>query len=94
VGAPGDVSLWEGDELLANATRDHEYNFQGLARGLYTIKSGGRSWEVLVNQDQRLDMAGKAALPSNTKRILGVILIMAINLIGILVIIRIIRKEK
>ena len=94
VGAPGDVSLWEGDELLANATGDHEYNFQGLARGLYTIKSGGRSWEVLMNQDQRLDLAGKAALPSNTKKILGVILILAINLVGILVIIRIIRKEK
>ena len=47
-----------------------------------------------MNQDQRLDLAGKAALPSNTKKILGVILILAINLVGILVIIRIIRKEK
>jgi hypothetical protein len=80
--------------LLANASGDHEYNFRGLARGLYTIKSGESSWEVPVNQDKRLDLAGKAALPSNTKRILGVILILAINLIGVLVIIRIIRKEK
>jgi hypothetical protein len=94
VGAPGGVSLWEGDKLLANASGDHEYNFRGLARGLYTIKSGESSWEVPVNQDKRLDLAGKAALPSNTKRILGVILILAINLIGVLVIIRIIRKEK
>jgi hypothetical protein len=88
------VSLWIEEELLANATGDHEYNFQGLARGLYTIKSGGRSWEVLMNQDQRLDLAGKATLPSNTKKILGVILILAINLVGIFVIIRIIRKEE
>ena len=94
VGAPGGVSLWEGDELLANATGDHEYNFRGLARGLYTIKSGEKSRDVLVNQDQRLDLADKAALPNNTKRILGVILILVINLVGVLVIIRIIRKEK
>jgi arylsulfatase A-like enzyme len=94
VGAPEGVSIWKGDELLANATGDHEYNFRGLARGLYTIKSGGRSWEVLMNQDHRLDLADKATLPSNTKRILGVILILAINLVGILVIIRIIRIQK
>jgi 2,3-bisphosphoglycerate-independent phosphoglycerate mutase len=94
VGAPGGVSLWERDELLANATGDHEYNFRGLARGLYTIKSGERSLEVLMNQDQRLDLAGKAALPSDTKKIMGVILILVINLVGILVIIRIIRKGK
>lgn len=95
LGAPAGLTLWRGEERLANGTGDDEYNFRGLKRGLYTLKTGGESWQVLVNGDQIVDLAGKTTpMSSNTKKILGVILILVINLVGILIIIRIIRKEE
>lgn len=94
-GAPAGLTLWRGAEQLANGTRGGEYNFRGLERGLYTLKAGGQSVPVLVNGDQIVDLAGKtAAMPGSMKKILGVIMILAINLVGVLVIIRIIRKEE
>jgi hypothetical protein len=94
-GAPAGLTLWRGEERLANATGDDEYNFRGLERGLYTLKAGGQSVQVLVNGDQTMDMAGKTApMSGNTKRILGVIMILTINLVGVVVILRIIRKEE
>jgi hypothetical protein len=96
VGAPGGVELWQGNKTLANAAGDKEYNFRGLALGCYTLKSGKRSWDVLVSGDMTMDLAGTgpSVLPGSTKKIVGVIIIMAINIAGLLVIIRIIRREK
>ncbi len=45
-----------------------------------------------MNGDAAMDLAGKAGLPGGIKKILGVILILAINLAGTAIIIRILRK--
>ncbi len=96
VGAPGAVALYRGGEIVANTSGEGEHDFTGLPRGLYTVKAGGKSLEVLVNGDVLIDLAEKGAtqIQTDTKKILGVILILAINLAGTLVIIRIIRKNK
>ncbi len=46
-----------------------------------------------MNGDRTVDLAGKTAMPGSMKKILGVILILVINLVGVLIIIGIIRKE-
>ncbi len=92
-GAPAGVELWRGEVELANGSAAGEYNFLGLERGLYSIKSGGMSWQVLVNGNAEMDLSGKAPFSSDMKMI-GIKLILAINLMGVLVIIRIIRKEE
>jgi 2,3-bisphosphoglycerate-independent phosphoglycerate mutase len=88
-GAPAGLELWRGEERLANGSAGGEYSFRGLPRGLYTLKASGKEWEVLVNGDAAMDLAGKAATSGSTKKILGVILILAINLAGIVIIFRI-----
>ncbi len=90
-GAPAGLELWRGEERLANATGEDEYNFRGLERGLYMLKAGGQSIRVLVNGDQTMDLAGKtAAAPSgDMKKTIGIVLILAINLAGLAIIIRI-----
>jgi hypothetical protein len=59
---------------------------------LYSLKAGGKEWAVAVNGDAAMDLAGKMAMPGSMKKILGVILILAINLVGIALIIRIWKK--
>jgi len=54
----------------------------GLPRGQYTLKAGGKEWEVLVNGDAAVEMAGKGQSRGGTKKILGVILILAVNSVG------------
>ena len=93
VGAPGGVTLWRGEEMLANASEGGVDNFRGLMRGIYTIKAGGKSQEVLINGDQTIDLNEKKAPWADMKTAIGIILILAINLAGILLIIRIIKKE-
>ena len=93
VGAPGGVTLWRGEEMLANASEGGVDNFRGLVRGIYTIEAGGKSQEVLINGDQTIDLNEKKAPWADMKKAIGIILILAINLAGILLIIRIIKKE-
>jgi hypothetical protein len=62
-------------------------------RGIYTIKAGGKSQEVLINGDQTIYLNEKKAPWADMKKAIGIILILAINLAGILLIIRIIKKE-
>lgn len=94
IGAPEGVQLLCDGKPLANATGDREYNFLGLQRGVYTVKAGGISQEVLVNGDRQVDLEESAALPwEGMKKIVGIILILAINLAGIAIIIRILRKD-
>ena len=92
-GAPAGLELWRGEEQLAEGSAAGEYRFLGLARGLYTLRAGERVWEVLVNGDAAMDLAGKAGLPGGIKKILGTILILAINLAGIALIFRIWKKD-
>jgi 2,3-bisphosphoglycerate-independent phosphoglycerate mutase len=94
VGAPGGAALYRGDLLIANATGDGQCNFLGLARGLYSLRAGERSWQVLMDGDRTLDLTEKAVPPlGGMKKMVGVILILIINLIGAAVIVWIWRKE-
>lgn len=93
-GIPVGVELWRNGTRLANASLDKQYVFRGLERGLYTLKAGERSWEVLVDGDETIDLAEKAALPEGMRRILGVVIILVINLAGIAIIVRIWRLEE
>ena len=90
-GAPAGLELWQGDERLANGSAGG-CRFRGLERGQYILKAGGKVWAVLVNGDAAMHLAGKPATSSGMKKILGAILILAINLAGIALIIRIWRK--
>ncbi|VVB71501.1 2,3-bisphosphoglycerate-independent phosphoglycerate mutase [uncultured archaeon] len=90
--APSGMELWRGEERLANASGDDEYCFRGLERGAYTIKAGGKSWTAHVSGDTSMDLAGKAAPGGEMKKIIGIILILAINLAGIAIIVRIWKK--
>ena len=96
VGASGDVLLYQGGAQVAKSFGDQEHNFDGLPLGIYTVEAGGKSLDVLVNGDQLIDLAEKGATQTHAdiKKILGVILILAINLAGTLIIVRIIRKDK
>ena len=88
-GAPGGLALWQGEERLADGSAG-ECCFWGLPRGQYSIKAEWRVWQVTVNGDTAMDLAGKEApLGSGTKKMIGIILILAINLAGIAIIIRI-----
>ena len=89
-GAPAGLELWRGEERLANGTG--ECRFRGLSRGLYCLKAGGKEWKVLVNGDTAMDLAGKAEPRGDWKRIIGIMLILAINLVGIAIIVRIWKK--
>ena len=92
-GAPAGLALWRGEERLANGSAG-ECCFWGLPRGQYSLKAEGREWQVTVNGDTAMDLAGKEAAPlgSGTKKMIGIILILAINLAGIAIIVRIWRK--
>ena len=96
LGAPAGVELWRGDVKVANGASGGDYSFRGLVRGIYTLKAGGKSWDVLVNGDQTMDLAGKtSAAPSgDMKKMIGIILILAINLVGIVLIIRIWKRSE
>jgi len=48
---------------------------------------------MLVNGDVAMDLAGKAAPQGDWKRIIGIILIQAINLAGIAIIVGVWRKD-
>jgi hypothetical protein len=90
-GAPEGLSLWRGEERLAEGSAGENY-FRGLTRGQYCLKAGEKEWAVLVNGDVAMDLARKTATSGGMKRILSVILILAINLAGIALIFRIWRK--
>ncbi|OPY50838.1 MAG: hypothetical protein A4E49_02561 [Methanosaeta sp. PtaU1.Bin112] len=95
-GAPSGLSLWRGGVRLADAaaaSASGDYRFLGLSRGQYILKAGGKEWGVLVNGDAAMDLTGKAAPQGNWKRIIGIVLILAINLAGIAIIVRIWKRN-
>lgn len=92
LGASGEIDLLRGGEVLANVSGDESYVFSGLKRGSYTLKSSGGSQEICINGDQVIVLSEEA--DGHWRQILGAILILAINLAGIAMIIRIVRKEE
>jgi len=91
-GAPSELALWQGEKRLAEGSSG-ECIFWGLSRGVYTLKAGEKVWTVTVNGDEAVDLAGKAGLAEGWKRIIGIVLILVINMVGIAVLVRIWRKE-
>ena len=103
VGAKDEVSIYRQNKLLANASGE-VISFNGLPRGIYTVKFGPEAIDISLLQDQTLSLAGagksgqnsesSAAWPAlgDMRKIIGVAAILAINLAGIFLILRIVRK--
>lgn len=92
--ASGDVSLHRDGKLLANASGDNSYIFKGLKRGFYTVSIGDKSLNVCVNGDCSINLASAAGVNGDDiRKIIGIILIIAVNAIGIIIIWRIIKKR-
>lgn len=90
-GAPEDLTLWQGEERLAEGSAG-QCIFWGLSRGAYVLRAGEKEWPVTVNGDVMVDL-GKPGLGKGWKRIVGVVLILVINLVGMAAIVRIWRKD-
>ena len=80
-------------------------SFNGLPRGIYTVKFGPGAIDISLLQDQTLSLAGAGKSGQNSepsaaawlalgdmRKIIGVAAILAINLAGIFLILRIVRK--
>lgn len=93
VGCAKGAVLMHNGEPLANASGDRSPVFRGLTRGLYAVKFKDRTIPVLVNGDRRIDLGDQGALSGYERKVAGVILIMVINLVGVVLILRIIKKE-
>ncbi|MDD1760969.1 MAG: alkaline phosphatase family protein [Methanothrix sp.] len=90
-GAPEGLALWQGEGQLASGHAG-ECRFLGVSRGLYTLKADGAEWTIVANGDNTIDLASKSTASSSMRKMLGVILILAINLGGIAMIVLIWRK--
>ena len=91
-GAPEDLTLWQGEERLAEGSAD-QCIFWGLSRGAYALRAGEKEWLVTVNGDVAVDL-GRPGLGEGGRKIVGVVLILVINLLGMAAIVRIWRKDE
>jgi arylsulfatase A-like enzyme len=94
VGMPGEVELYRNGQRVENSGEGQEHDFQGLQRGFYSIKAGGESLDIMINGDQTIDLSenGLDKTQADMRKIFGIILILLINLTGIALIIRIVRR--
>lgn len=98
-GAKGDVAIYMGEDLVAYASGE-DIRFKGLPKGIYTIKSDTAPVQICLNGDQTLNLGEKTVpsgpgggwQPQDLRKIIGMALILAINLIGVAVIVRIVRR--
>jgi 2,3-bisphosphoglycerate-independent phosphoglycerate mutase len=102
VGKVNDVEVRKSGSLVARATGDSRYVFRNLERGSYSVKSGGGNASVNLCGDLFLDLTGGSAQGSEevapsifdqkSRKLIAAVLIVAINVIGALLIFRIVRK--
>jgi len=93
--ASGGVSLYKDGKLLASASGDDNYLFKGLQRGIYTVSCGNNSQSICMNGECSINLAASTRGNNggnNIRIIIGIILIIIVNTIGIIVIWRFIRK--
>ena len=91
-GAPEGLALWQGEERLAEGSAG-QCIFWGLSRGAYALRAGEKEWPVTLNGDVMVDL-GRPGLGEGWRRIVGVVLILVINLVGMAVIVRIWRRDE
>jgi 2,3-bisphosphoglycerate-independent phosphoglycerate mutase len=91
-GARGSIELLQKGEPLASLPGEEDCLFQGLKRGSYTLRSRSGSQEICINGDRVVTLSEEE--DGHWRQILGVILILAINLAGMAMIIRIVRKKE
>jgi len=101
-GKVAEVEVRKDGVLVARATGDSRYIFRNLDRGSYSVVSGGMKSLVHLSGDQSIDLAGSSArssegiMPSvfdrRNRKFLAAVLILAINVLGTLLIFRIIRR--
>ncbi len=102
VGKVGGVEVSKNGSLVVRATGDSRYVFCHLDRGLYTVRSGGRVALVNLAGDQSVDLASGSArswkedlssiFDRKNRKLVAAVLILAINVIGAILIFRIIRR--
>lgn len=103
----GPVEIYKLGDLMARSDGDQSYLFSGLERGNYNVKVGSQMTQVSINGDQILNLTSSSRplirivwpdipelnMPElNARMIVGVILIFMVNFLGIMTIIRIVRK--
>jgi 2,3-bisphosphoglycerate-independent phosphoglycerate mutase len=101
-GKVAEVEVRKGGVLVARATGDSRYIFRDLDRGSYSVESSGIEASVYLCGDQFLDLTGGSAgssgeiLPSvfdrKNRKLVAAVLILAINVIGVVLILRIVRR--
>jgi hypothetical protein len=102
VGKVDDVEVRKNCVLVARATGDSQYLFRNLDRGTYSVESAGRKDFVDLSGDQFLDLTTEssrrfeetkpAIFDRLDRKLVAAVLILAINVIGALLIFRIIRR--
>jgi 2,3-bisphosphoglycerate-independent phosphoglycerate mutase len=102
-GKMADVEVRRDGDVVARATGDSHYIFRNLERGSYSVASGGRGTLVFLNGDQSIDLASgcggspERVVPSifdrMSRRFIAAILILAINVAGAALILRIVRRR-
>jgi 2,3-bisphosphoglycerate-independent phosphoglycerate mutase len=96
------VEVRKNGALVARTTGDSRYIFRNLDRGSYSVKSGGKEASVYLSGDQFLDLTSVSSRSSEetkpsifdrkSRKFVAAALILAINLIGAVLIFRIIRR--
>jgi hypothetical protein len=99
VGKVNDVEVSKDGALVVKATGDSRYIFRNLDRGSYSVESAGRKALVYLNGDKSIDLAGGSSedmVPSifdrKNRKLIAAVLIVVINVLGALLIFRILRK--
>jgi len=101
-GKVADVEVRKNGDLVARATGDSRYIFRNLKRGSYSVKSGGREASVYLSGDQFLDLTSVSSQSSietkpaifdwRDRKFVAAVLMLAINVIGAVLIFRIVRR--
>jgi hypothetical protein len=90
---PEEVAVYRESELAAEDGAGWTHLFKGLEMGMYTVKAGQDSVEVCLIGDMVVDLTRTSKGPTiDMRKLIGLVLLLAINITGIIIIIRIIRE--
>lgn len=102
-GRVADVEVRKNGSLVSRATGDSRYIFKNLHRGTYTVESGGRVELVDLYADQNIDLSDlsprrfsdilSSIFDPETRKRVAAVLIVAVNVVGAFLILRVIRRR-